>query len=279
MLAQDRDLLMIQVRAANPDAFEHGARGDDRVRYVEWDNPGIGVLYFVPNDARYNDAGHRGSKKIGAEVAWDKTLGSTAVKVAHIDSGLNRNHEDFAGQSRILQGYDFQNNDADPNDESGCSWHGTHSTGTHGATINNGKGIAGLAQSTVLPIKAFCPAFLGCTAGTTPRVNALKYAGDQGAHLSSNSWGSSASSAALNDAVQYAHDKGVIHRPRPATAGPARTAWAPVEGQGQHHHRRRGHHERRRPGELQQRGRAGGRVRAGRGHPVHHERHDGLRQP
>ncbi|MGQ0536953.1 MAG: S8 family serine peptidase, partial [Methanobacteriota archaeon] len=196
------------------------ARLDERVRYVEWDDPHYAVLSLVPNDARYNDAGHYGSKKIGGEAAWDVTTGSTAVKVGMLDSGLYKAHEEWAGQTRVLQGYDFQNNDNDPNDESGCSWHGSHTTGTAGATINNAKGIAGMSQHTILPVKAFYTTFLGCSAGTTPLVNAIKYIGDQGSHVSSNSWGSSASSTVLNDAVQYSHDRGVIHVAAAGNSGP-----------------------------------------------------------
>lgn len=183
---------------------------DPDVRYVEWDNPNAASLSLVPNDARYGDAGHWGSKKIGAEAAWDRSLGTTAVKVAMIDSGLNKNHEEFAGSGRVLPGWDYYNDDSDPDDTSGCSFHGTHTTGTAGATINNGVGIAGLSQHTILPLKAFQPV-LGCGGSTTALVNALKAAGDQGSHLSSNSWGSSASSAAFNDAITYSHNLGVVH--------------------------------------------------------------------
>ncbi|HLE97654.1 MAG TPA: S8 family serine peptidase [Candidatus Thermoplasmatota archaeon] len=211
IVALDDGLRFIVVTTTAPHALQERARGDDNVRYLEFDDPTFAQTSLVPNDFYYTNSGHWGSKKIGAEAAWDVTTGSTAVKVAMIDSGLNKAHEEYAGSARVLQGYDFQNGDSDPNDEAGCSYHGTHTTGTAGATINNGKGIAGISQHAILPVKAFYPFAGGCSAGLTPLVNALKYAGDQGAHVSSNSWGSSGSSTALNDAVQYAHGKGTIH--------------------------------------------------------------------
>jgi subtilisin family serine protease len=219
IVSVDHDLVYIIVLTRNVVTFEARAKLDDNVRYVQWDNPHYGSIDMVPNDSRYGDAGHWGSKKIGGEAAWDVTTGSTAVKVAMIDSGLNKAHEDITG-SRVLQGYDFHNGDTDPNDESGCSWHGTHTTGTAGATINNGKGIAGMSQHTILPIKALGSSFFGCTGSSSGLANALKYAGDQGAHVSSNSWGGGGVDSLLNDAIQYAHDRGVIHIAAAGNSGP-----------------------------------------------------------
>ena len=219
IVAVDHDLLYVIVQVRDHTTFSTRVRLDDNVRYMQWDNPAYAVISLVPNDARYGDAGHWGSKKIGAEQAWDVTTGSTAVKVAMIDSGLNKGHEDITG-SRVLAGYDYHNNDADPNDESGCSYHGTHTTGTAGATINNAKGIAGVSQHTILPFKALGSSFFGCTGSSSGLANALKAAGDQGAHVSSNSWGGGGVDSLLNDAIQYAHDRGVIHIAAAGNSGP-----------------------------------------------------------
>ena len=221
IVAVDHDLLYIIVLVESFPLFEARVMTDDNARYLQLDDPFYGRVDLVPNDARYNDAGHWGSKKIGAETAWDRTLGSTAVKVAMIDSGLNRNHEEFAGQSRVLQGYDFYYNDADPADEGGaCGYHGTHTTGTAGATINNAKGIAGMSQHTILPIKGLGVSGIYCTASDSGLANSLKYAADQGAHISSNSWGGGGVSTVINDAIQYAHDRGVVHIAAAGNDGP-----------------------------------------------------------
>lgn len=213
-------LRMLVVETESAALFESRVMLDDGVRYLERDDPNAAFLLLVPNDSLYSNAGHYGSKKIGAEAAWDRTTGTTSVKVAMIDSGLNKAHEEFSGQSRVLAGWDYYNGDSDPDDTSGCSFHGTHTTGTAGATINNAKGIAGMSQHTILPFKAFQNGGLGCGGSTTALVNALKAAGDSGAHVSSNSWGSSASSSAFNDAITYSHNLGVIHVAAAGNSGP-----------------------------------------------------------
>ena len=213
------DLRMLVVQAPNPALFLAQTMLDEDVRYVEWDDPFYARPMLVPNDALYGEPGHYGSKIIGAEAAWDRTLGTTAVKVGMLDSGLNKGHEEYAGQARVLQGFDFVSNDDDPQDTSGCSWHGTHTTGTAGATINNGKGIAGLSQHTILPVRAFSASFFGCGGSESAIVNGLKYIGDQGSHLSSNSWGGGGSSA-ITDAIRYAHNKGAVHVAAAGNAGP-----------------------------------------------------------
>lgn len=204
----DDALRFVVVETTSPERLRLAALADPNVRYVEWNDPQYAHALFTPNDARYNDAGHYGSKIIGGETAWDRTLGAASVKVAVIDSGLLKTHEEFAGSGRVLQGYDAISEDNDPQDNCG---HGTHVAGTIGATINNGVGIAGMAQVSIIPVRALTNSlFLLCSGSTADLAQALRYAGDQGAHLSSNSWGGG-TSAAINDAISYAHARGVIH--------------------------------------------------------------------
>ncbi len=206
------------VKADEPARLHAHALTDPEVRYVEAESMDW-FLDFVPNDYFYNHAAHWGSKRIGGEAAWDVTMGTTAIKVAHIDSGLNKGHEDI---DRYLQGYDFYNGDNNPDDSSGCNYHGTHTTSTAGATINNGLGIAGMSQHTVLPIKIFhySNPFIGCGTTTSAITGALQYAGDQGSHLSSNSWGGGGYSSAIDDAITYAHNLGTIHVASAGNSGP-----------------------------------------------------------
>ncbi|HWH09482.1 MAG TPA: S8 family serine peptidase, partial [Candidatus Thermoplasmatota archaeon] len=222
VVAVDEDLRFIVVETSAVDALRLKALGDASVRYLESDESDH-RLHLVPNDALWNDPGMYGARIIGAPLAWDVTTGSTAVKVAHIDSGVRRTHEDLAG-GRVLQGYDFYNNDPEPDDHTYCFFHGTHTIGTTGATLNNGKGIAGLSLHTILPVKIFqgkSPSFFnGCPTTTTAIVNALKYAADQGSHVSSNSWGGGSFSTAIDDAITYAHNKGTIHVASAGNSGP-----------------------------------------------------------
>ena len=203
----DFDLRFVVVEPANAAVFQARAALDENVRYVETDVSDH-QLHFTPNDYFTNHVANYGYWKIGADVAHALTLGSTAVKDGHIDSGINRGHEDLQG-SRFLTGWNFYSNNNNPADNSGCSWHGTHTTGTAAATINNGLGFPGLSQSTVLPVKIFGGG--ACfSASVSNLAAAIKYVGDQGAHVSSNSWGGGSYSTAINDAITYSVNKGVL---------------------------------------------------------------------
>lgn len=204
------ELSIVVVEADNPVLFFAKAKTDANTRYVEWDSPCEYWISLVPNDTFYNQYQYdMKPATTNMELAWDRTLGTTATKIAMVDTGIRRTHEDFAG-GRVLQGFDFRSNDNDPQDQGGlCGYHGSHTSGTAAATINNGKGVAGVSQSQILPVKIFGTG--ACNTTTSAIVNGLKYAGDQGAHVSSNSWGGGGSSTAINDAITYAHNLGTIH--------------------------------------------------------------------
>lgn len=78
-------------------------------------------------------------------------LGQNVI-VAQLDSGLNRANPEFAGNSRILQGYNATNGTTDITDTMG---HGTHVAGIIAAG-GNGSGMYGVAPAArLLPIKVF----------------------------------------------------------------------------------------------------------------------------
>ncbi len=176
------------------------------VKYVE-DN-GVMKALAIPNDARY--AQQYGPAMMGFPAAWGSIgYGSSSVTVALIDSGVLATHEDLAGP-RLLQGHDYINNDSVPDDTCG---HGTHTMGTVGATANNGVGVAGMAQVTLLPMKALAMSSglfsSGCSGSYTAIAQAIMDAADQGAKVISMSIGGGASSTLLN-AVNYAYAHGAI---------------------------------------------------------------------
>lgn len=226
------ELTLITVETVSFELFNARATLDENVRYVETDVSDH-QLFFTPNDFYVNHATNYAMNKIGLVAAWDATLGTTAVKDGHIDSGIFRTHEDFG--ARFLQGWDFKNGDNTPEDTSACSWHGSHTAGTVGATINNGKGFPGTAQINILPIKIFHGKGGGpyaCAAATTTNLaNAIKYAGDQGSHVSSNSWGGGAFSTAINDAITYSRGKGTIFVAAAGNGGCSNCIGAPWESQ------------------------------------------------
>lgn len=115
----------------------------------------------VPNDAYYGDLW--GMPKIGAPAAWDVTTGGSNAVIAAVDSGIEYTHSDLVGNiwtapaaftvsvggSVITcpagsHGFDAIANSCNPADANG---HGTHVSGTIGASGNNGGGVAGVNWS------------------------------------------------------------------------------------------------------------------------------------
>ncbi len=175
------------------------------VTYVE---PDVRMRALVtPNDPRYGT--QYGPAQMGLPAAWDRVgYGSPSVKVAVIDSGIRRTHEDFT-PSRILPGYDYVAGDGDPNDTCG---HGTHVSGTVAATTSNATGVAGVSQATILPLKGLDAVggllSVQCTGSTAGIAEAIVDAADQGADIISMSIGGGASTTLAN-AVTYAWSQGV----------------------------------------------------------------------
>ncbi len=90
---------------------------------------------MTPSDPLYNSqwlGPQWGFPKISAPQAWDYTQGSSSVKVAILDSGIDMNHPDLKG--KVVAQYDYVNNDYDATDDRG---HGTHVAGTVAAKTNN----------------------------------------------------------------------------------------------------------------------------------------------
>jgi serine protease len=197
----------VNVRADDPADFEQRASQDDDVRYLEEDRRDALEPHYTPNDPQISDQwGWGASPGIDAYTAWDTTLGSTDVMVGVLDSGLEKSHEDIGN---YLQGYDFANDDNDPEDKCG---HGTHVAGTVGALTDNGVGVAGTAQAQILPVKVLDKGMFGsCTGSFADVADGITYATDQGADVIQMSLGcTDCSDSSVKEALQYAWDNGVL---------------------------------------------------------------------
>lgn len=171
----------------------------------------------VPNDPYYSPyqwhLDNSANSGINTEEAWNISIGSGVV-VAVIDTGvayetasrLGRNYyqaPDLANTC-FVQGYDFINADAYPNDDQG---HGTHVAGTIAQSTNNNIGVAGVAYgSCIMPIKALDANGSGSYSAI---ADSIHYAVDNGAIVINMSLGGTADSSALRDAVAYAYNQGV----------------------------------------------------------------------
>ncbi|MFO0983421.1 MAG: S8 family peptidase [Planctomycetota bacterium] len=186
----------------------------------------------VPNDPNFSS--QWGFKQgndadIDAPEAWDLLTDASSVVVAVIDTGAQWDHTDLSGNiwtnvNEIpgngvdddgngyiddIHGYDFVNHDGNPMDDNG---HGTHTSGTVGAVTNNSKGVAGVCwKARIMPLK-----FLnsGGSGAISDSVLAVEYSMNNGANLSSNSWGcycSTDSMQPLADAIEAAWtNKGML---------------------------------------------------------------------
>jgi subtilisin family serine protease len=85
---------------------------------------------------------------INCPEVWDIEKGSNIAKIAVVDTGCNRFHEDILNRPSFH--YDFVNNDDDARDDNG---HGTHCLGIATGIMDNGKGVAGVGQVSSLHIK------------------------------------------------------------------------------------------------------------------------------
>lgn len=185
------------------------ARGD--VMYAEPNY--IATAYTVPNDLYYSYQWHLDNTTYGgihAESAWNVTRGAGVV-VAVIDTGIAYENyfiysqaPDLANTS-FVAGYDFINNDTHPNDDNG---HGTHVAGTVAQSTNNNIGVAGVAyEASLMPVKVLDKSGSGSYADV---AEGIRWAADHGANVISLSLGGPSSSLALQEAVAYAYNNGVV---------------------------------------------------------------------
>lgn len=206
---------------------------DDRVRVAERDWK-VSIQQTYPNDARFSElwgmhnTGQTGGSvdaDIDAPLAWANQTGSSSVKVAVIDTGIDYTHPDLAANCWVnpgeisgngidddgngyiddVRGYDFVNGDGDPMDDHS---HGTHCAGTIGAKGNNGIGVVGVCWNVSLIGVKFLSA--GGGGSTSDAILSVDYARIVGANVMSNSWGGGGFSQLLLDAILRAESAGIL---------------------------------------------------------------------
>ncbi|MDC0980210.1 S8 family serine peptidase [Bdellovibrionales bacterium] len=184
-----------------------------------------------------------GMNDIGVKSGWRSAPRQKQMVVAVIDTGVDYTHEDLIenlwrnsgemgldaqGKDRATNGldddnngyvddtigWDFVSNDNRPYDlkgsifQGGNPGHGTHCAGNVAARGENGMGVSGVAPTAKIMVLRFIgEKGQGTTAAA---ISAIKYAVDNGAQITSNSWGSegeeegSPENKALRDIIRYA---------------------------------------------------------------------------
>lgn len=190
------------VRCAEPDwGFTgRGAGGPD--------DPSLGQSWALANTGQF---GGLAGFDLRASVAWTTTMGSTAIRVAVLDSGIQFNHPDLV----VDLGFDVTDSTLDGSSQSPCDDHGTRVAGCIGALLDNGVGSAGIAPAcTLISIRTLIglPACDGSWSSQVSwTVDALDVAQAAGAQVTNNSNSYGFSSGVI--AAKYAETAaaGMIH--------------------------------------------------------------------
>ncbi len=186
----------------------------------------------IPNDPLFGEQWYL--QKIQAPEAWVQSLGFEGVTVAVIDTGVDLNHpdlkdnlwrntrevagngidDDLNGFVDDIHGWDFVNNDNDPNpqlDDQGDEFaaiHGTVAAGIIAARGDNGQGVTGVTwQTTIMALRALDANGMG---ESFPVVRAMDYAITNGAKVINLSFVGNMDTSLLSIAARRAYDNGVL---------------------------------------------------------------------
>lgn len=186
----------------------------------------------VPDDSLYASQWY--FSPLQAPTAWDVTTGSQDVVIAVLDSGVDLDHPDLAGNIWMntgeipgngidddlngfiddVHGWDFVQGSADPNPKFDGAWtdtgmsHGTVVAGIAAAVGNNAAGISGVVwTSRVMSVRVLDGSGLGDTLTIAEGVN---YAVAKGADIINLSLVGSTNSQVLQEAITNAAQHGAL---------------------------------------------------------------------
>ncbi|MBS0198110.1 MAG: S8 family serine peptidase [Planctomycetes bacterium] len=143
---------------------------------------------------------------ISATMAWDIERGSSAVRIAILDSGINGPHPDLAG--KVVAGRNFMDPLHPTNAWADDNSHGSHCAGIAAANSNNALGIAGVCWGcSLMAVKILDSELWGNTGRSAA---AIRWAADNGASVISMSYSGETLTAEEQAAVEYAYGRGVV---------------------------------------------------------------------
>ncbi len=156
---------------------------------------------YNPNDPKYSKQWPISC--IQANKAWDVIRGGP-VTIAILDTGIDLYHEDLRGNCNTVDDWDFVNDDDFPMDDYG---HGTHVAGIASAIIDNGVGIAGCFQASLLGVKVLDSGGYGWWDDIAAGID---HAVAVGADVINMSLGGSSDDSLLKTACGSAYSAGVL---------------------------------------------------------------------
>src|SRR3989344_4916163 len=177
----------------------------------------------VPNDENFSfqwalpNMQVAGNGKGAWELIDDLPNSTKEVKVAVVDTGVDKTHPDLAGKFTPYVASDWvdcSQNPCQTNSSSDGAGHGTHVAGIIGAVTENAKGVAGVGHSVkLMSVRILNAQGVGRFADA---LRGVRYAADNGADVINMSWGatepemSSDDIADIQQAMNYAWNQGAI---------------------------------------------------------------------
>jgi hypothetical protein len=153
----------------------------------------------TPNDPYYSQQWHL--PHIGMPSAWDEFTGTQVIKVAVLDSGVNKAQIDLVSVIDSVWEYDFDNYDNNADDLEG---HGTFVSGIIAATANNGVGIAGISPKVrIVPLKAD-------VANTTSVLSAMTRAYESSSKILNCSYGGYVYEPTEDEKISWLNARGIL---------------------------------------------------------------------
>ncbi len=198
---------------------------------IEYVEPDYKVsITNVPNDPRFDElwglhnvgqSGGTVDADIDAPEAWTISIGSRDVVVGVIDTGVDYSHNDLASNMWVntaeiagdgidndgngyiddIYGINAITDSGDPMDDQG---HGTHVSGTIGASGNDAIGVVGVNHEvSIVGCKFLAADGTGSTSGAIKCIDYMISLKNSGVNLRvlNNSWGGGGFSQALADAI------------------------------------------------------------------------------
>ncbi len=202
---------------------------DPAVSRLDWAAPGESLdLDFTPRDTIFTQQGTVSLDgqlvapwnwhwvKTNFPAAWDVTRGSSAVRVAVIDSEFDTEHPEL--KTKLATGRNFDSgttkyHTSDVRAENiTTGFHGSHVAGLVGAATDNGTGVSGACfECVVIPYKiGFGGASNVDAKFVADLTEALVEAGNSDAVVINMSLGTSRDHAPLRAAVDYARSRGKV---------------------------------------------------------------------
>ncbi|WP_128477399.1 S8 family peptidase [Halorussus pelagicus] len=189
------------VTAKMPAQAAKGLRKNPNIRYVEMNGTVHAHAQTLP----------WGIDRVDADVAHSNGETGNGADIAILDTGIDSDHPDL--QANLGAGKDFSGKGTWEDGDG----HGTHCAGIANA-VNNSEGVVGVSTEATL----HAGKVLGDDgSGSFADVAAgIEWAADQGYDVASLSLGASSGTTALKDAIDYAHNNGVLVVSSAGNSGP-----------------------------------------------------------